>query len=199
MAKRSQLDMNKILKQISVEVPKSLEKFANREARKKANAIKKEVLQEFNRHEVTKEIEKGPSGTGSTLLGGRGNFFGFLGFEKGAQPVEILRQTLENSFNLSSRKGRVVKVNQKTFKVEFDIMVPSKLDIYSVTPLSWTTKSWVKGVERGITNYSQTIFKSSDSSRSGVALQARTKINFIKFSPTPYIISILEKAKNKLK
>ena len=47
MAKRSQLDMNKILKQISVEVPKSLEKFANREARKKANAIKKEVLQEF--------------------------------------------------------------------------------------------------------------------------------------------------------
>ena len=101
MAKRSQLDMNKILKQISVEVPKSLEKFANREARKKANAIKKEVLQEFNRHEVTKEIEKGPSGTGSTLLGGRGNFFGFLGFEKGTQPVEILRETLENSFNSS--------------------------------------------------------------------------------------------------
>ena len=199
MAKRSQLDMNKILKQISVEVPKSLEKFANREARKKANAVKKEVLQEFNRHEVTKEIEKGPSGTGSTLLGGRGNFFGFLGFEKGSQPVEILRQTLENSFNLSGRKGRVIKVNQKTFKVEFDIMVPSKLDIYSVTPLSWTTKSWVKGVERGITNYSQTVFKSSDSSRSGVALQTQTKINFIKFSPTPYIINILEKAKNKLK
>ena len=41
MAKRSQLDMNRILKQISVEVPKNLEKFANREARKKADAIKK--------------------------------------------------------------------------------------------------------------------------------------------------------------
>mgnify|MGYP001251704165 CR=1 FL=1 len=207
MAKRSQLDMNKILKQISVEVPKSLEKFANREARKKANAVKKEVLQEFNRHEVTKEIQKGPSGKSSSLLGGRGNFFGFLGFEKGTQPVEVLRDTLENSFNLSSKKGRVVKVNRNTFKVEFDIMVPSKLDIYSVTPLPWTTKSWVKGVERGITNYSQTVFQPrkgsgflyDEYSRSGVALQTQRQINFIKFTPTPYIISILEKAKNKLK
>ena len=41
MAKRGQLDMNRLLKQISVEVPKNLEKFANREARKKADAIKK--------------------------------------------------------------------------------------------------------------------------------------------------------------
>ena len=80
MAKRSQLDMNRILKQISVEVPKSLEKFANREVRKKANAIKKEVLQQFDKHEVTKEIKKGPSGRSSSLLGGQGNFFGFLGF-----------------------------------------------------------------------------------------------------------------------
>ena len=71
MAKRGQLDMNRLLKQISVEVPKNLEKFANREARKKADAIKKEVLREFDRHEVTKEIKKGPKGTGSTLLGGR--------------------------------------------------------------------------------------------------------------------------------
>ena len=78
MAKKNRLDINKILKKISVEVPKNLEKFAQREARKKANLIKKEVLSEFNKHEVTKEIQKGPSGRGSSLLGGRGNFFGFL-------------------------------------------------------------------------------------------------------------------------
>ena len=48
MAKRSQLDMNRILKQISVEVPKNLEKFANREARKKADAIKNQVAKDKN-------------------------------------------------------------------------------------------------------------------------------------------------------
>ena len=207
MAKRGQLDMNRLLKQISVEVPKNLEKFANREARKKADAIKKEVLREFDRHEVTKEIKKGPKGTGSTLLGGRGNFYGFLGFEKGSQPVAILRDALENSFTLTSKKGRVVRVSKTTFKVEFDIRVPSKMEIYSVTPLPWTTKSWVQGVEKGITNYSQSVFQPRKGSgflydkysRSGVALQTQRKINFIKFSPTPYIINILEKAKNKLK
>jgi hypothetical protein len=207
MAKRSQLDMNRILKQISVEVPKSLEKFANREVRKKANAIKKEVLQQFDKHEVTKEIKKGPSGRSSSLLGGQGNFFGFLGFEKGSQPIVALREVLENSFNISSKKGRVVKVSKNIFRVEFDIMMPNKLDIYSVTPLPWTTKSWVQGVEKGITNYGQTVFQPRKGSgflydkysRSGVALQTPRQINFIKFSPTPYIINILEKAKSKLK
>ena len=207
MAKRSQLDMNRILKQISVEVPKSLEKFANREVRKKANAIKKEVLQQFDKHEVTKEIKKGPSGRSSSLLGGQGNFFGFLGFEKGSQPIVALSEVLENSFNISSKKGRVVKVSKNIFRVEFDIMMPNKLDIYSVTPLPWTTKSWVQGVEKGITNYSQTVFQPRKGSgflydkysRSGVALQTPRQINFIKFSPTPYIINILEKAKRKLK
>tara|TARA_A100001201_G_scaffold39098_1_gene40876 strand:+ start:61 stop:684 length:624 start_codon:yes stop_codon:yes gene_type:complete len=207
MAKRSQLDMNRILKQISVEVPKSLEKFANREVRKKANAIKKEVLQQFDEHEVTKEIKKGPSGRSSSLLGGQGNFFGFLGFEKGSQPIVALREVLENSFNISSKKGRVVEVSKNIFRVEFDIMVPNKLDIYSVTPLPWTTKSWVQGVEKGITNYSQTVFQPRKGSgflydkysRSGVALQTPRQINFIKFNPTPYIINILEKAKRKLK
>ena len=52
MAKRGQLDMNRLLKQISVEVPKNLEKFANREARKKADAIKKEVFFELFSHIV---------------------------------------------------------------------------------------------------------------------------------------------------
>ena len=207
MAKKNRLDINKILKKISVEVPKNLEKFAQREARKKANLIKKEVLSEFNKHEVTKEIQKGPSGRGSSLLGGRGNFFGFLGFEKGSQPLVILRESLERAFNLTSKKGKVLKVNKNTFKIQFDITVPSDMEIYSITPLPWTTKSWVKGVEKGITNYGQTAFQPRKGSgflydkysRSGVAVQTKRQINFIKFSPTPYIIKILDKARNKLK
>ena len=36
-------------------------------------------------------------------------------------------------------------------------------------------------------------------SRSGVALQTERSINFIKFTPTPYITEILKKARRKLK
>ena len=119
----------------------------------------------------------------------------------------ILREALENSFNLTSKKGKVLKVKNNTFKIQFDITVPSDMEIYSVTPLPWSTKSWVKGVEKGITNYSQTVFQPRKGSgflydkysRSGVAIQTKRQINFIKFSPTPYIIKILDKARNKLK
>ena len=206
-SKRSQIDINKILKTLSVTVPKGLEKLANRQAKKKADQIKKEVLKEFDKHEVTQEIKKGPSGKSSSLLGGRGNFFGFLGFEKNSQPVTMLREVLDASFYVTNKKGRVVRVNKNTFRIEFDIRVPNQLEIYGATPLPWTTKSWVQGVEKGITNYSKTVFQPRKGSgflydkhsRSGVALQTSRQINFIKFSPTPYIMEILYKARNKLK
>ena len=134
-SKRKRLDVNKILKRMSVNVPKALEKRAKKAALKKAKMLKEQAIREFNRHEVTKEIEKGPSGRNSRLLGGKGNFFGFLGFEKNSNPIIIVRDALENSFNLSSSKGKLVKVSKNTFKIKFDIQVPNDTEIYSITPL----------------------------------------------------------------
>jgi len=205
-SKRKRLDVNKILKRMSVNVPKALEKRAKKAALKKAKMLKEEAIREFDRHEVTKEIEKGPSGRNSRLLGGKGNFFGFLGFEKNSNPIIIVRDALENSFNLSSSKGKLVKVSKNTFKIKFDIQVPNDTEIYSITPLPWTSKSWVRGVEKGITNYAQTIFQQrkgsgflyESHSRSGVALQTKRNIGFITFRPTPYITNILDKIRKQL-
>ena len=63
MAKRSsKIDVNKILKNYNFKGSKQLQNTAYRAAVKKAKEVKKEVLNEFNKHEVTKEIEQGRKG-----------------------------------------------------------------------------------------------------------------------------------------
>ena len=203
----SKIDINKVLRNYNFKGSKQLQNTAYRAAVKKAKDVKKEILKEFNKHEVTKEVEQGPMGRTSRLLGGAGNFFGFLGFEKGSQPVTILREVLENSFTVNRQRGKLKKVAKNVFTVEFDIQVPTTQQIYTATPLPWTTKSWVQGVERGITNYGQPVFQPrkgvgslyESHSRSGVALQTKRMINFIRFSPTPYINQLLDTARAKLK
>ena len=145
-------------------------------AKKKADRLSKETLKEFEQHIVTQEIEKGSSGGGSSLLGGRGNFFGFLGFNKGQQPLEIIRDAFKSHIKVTNTKGRLKEVSAASFTWEFDISIPTKTEIYAVTPLEWSSRSWVKGVEKGITNATNTIFLDSERSRSGVALQSSQNI-----------------------
>tara|TARA_R100001463_G_scaffold110410_1_gene165166 strand:- start:889 stop:1515 length:627 start_codon:yes stop_codon:yes gene_type:complete len=208
MAKlKRQLDANSALKKINFKGSKRFQQLAYKLAKERAAKIKKEVIEDFNNHPVTKEVAQGPKGMSSHLLGGSGNLFGFLGFEQGSKPVMILREVLRNSFEVNRQKMRVTSLKKNVFTVEFDVSIPTDQQIDSVTPLPWTTKSWVKGVEKGITNYSKTIFQPRKGvgslyqthSRSGVALQTDRSINFIKFTPTPYITEILKKARRNLR
>ena len=95
-------------------------------------------------------------------------------------------------------RGKLKKVSDTSFLWEFDIDIPSAADIYKLTPLEWSSRSWVRGVERGITNATNTVFLDSERSRSGVALQTTRNIGFINFRPTPYVTEILNKLKKKL-
>jgi len=204
---RTKLDTKALLKKVDFKGTKRFQQAAFREAKKRAAQAKKEVIKEFNNHPVTKEIAQGPKGLGSHLLGGKGNLFGFLGFERGSKPVMILRDMLQNAFVVNKQKMRVTAIKNTTFTVEFDVRIPTEPEIDAITPLPWTSKSWVKGIEKGITNYSQTVFQPrkgvgslyESHSRSGVALQTKKSINFIKFTPTPYITEMLRKARMKLR
>lgn len=198
MAVKGKISLKQLLKKEFAN-SKVFQNLAYGAVKKKADALKKKTMAEFDKHEVTKELERGTSGRNSLLLGGRGNFFGFLGFNQGERPVEIVRNVLEQRIGLVSNKGKLKKVTKTTFQWDFDINIPSKEDIYSVTPMPWSSKSWVKGVEGGITNYTQTIFKDTKRSRSGVALQTQRNIGFITFSPTPYITALLNKLRKELK
>ena len=199
MARSKKLDLNRMLQKYDIKASKVLQKVAYNAAVKKSDKIKKQALDELNNHIVTKEIEDGPSAKGSSLLGGVGSLFAFLGFTSNSKPVVILRDALTKHIRVQKGKGIVKKVQKTRFTIEFPIEIPTIEEIYNVTPLAWTTKSWVKGVEKGITNYTNTVFKDSDGSRSGGAFQSKQKIGFAKFSPTPYIIPILNKLKKELK
>ena len=198
MAVKGKLSIKQLLKK-NYTNSKVLQNLAYGAAKKKTKGLRSAALKEFDEHQVTKELEKGTSGMNSSLLGGRGNFFGFLGFHQGDQPVQIIRNILEDHIKVRNTKGKLKKVSQTSFLWEFDIDIPSKTEIYAVTPMSWSSKSWVKGVERGVTNYAKTIFRDSERSRSGIALQSKRNIGFITFRPTPYITDLLDKLKKQLK
>lgn len=198
MAVRGKLNIKQLLKK-NYSNSKVFQNLAYGTAKKKTDALKKEALREFDQHEVTKELEQGTSGMNSSLLGGRGNFFGFLGFNKGDQPVQIIRSILEDHIKIRNTKGKLKKVSATSFQWEFDIDIPSKAEIYAVTPMAWSSRSWVKGVERGVTNYTKTVFRDSEQSRSGIALQSKQNIGFITFKRTPYITALLDKLRKQLR
>ena len=120
---------------------------------------------------------------GSTLLGGRGNFFGFLGFGRGEQPIEIIRSAFEDHVKIRNTKGKIKKLSDTSFIWTFDIDIPSMTEIYAVTPLAWSTQSWVKGVEKGITNAANTIFMDSERSRSGALCKQAERLDLSALVP----------------
>ena len=178
---------------------KTLQNIAYGAALKKVNKLKKELLAELDSHPVTKEIEKGVSGMNSPLMGGYGNFFAFLGFRQSAKPVAIIRQGFQD-FITVQKKPKLKRASSKVLQWDFPINYPSVKDIYGVTPLPWTTQSWVRGVERGIGNFTNTIFGANENSRSGYAIQGeKPRSSYVNFTPTPYITPMLLKFKRRLK
>jgi len=161
-------------------------------------ALQKEaqnLLADFDSHPVTKEIEGGPNaGNQSNTLGGYGNLFSFIGFEKGSDPISPIRSLLARSIKIKSfRKKR----NILGFKLVFT--VPTLEEIKEVSPMPWSTESWAEAVERGISGLSQYLYSSEKSyraSRSGPAVQldfemtGRGRGNS---SPTDYISGILSR------
>ena len=198
MATIKKLNIKQLLKK-ELSNSKVLQNLAYGAAKKKTEGLRTTALKQLDQHPVTQELEKGTSGMNSSLLGGRGNFFGFLGFHEGQQPVEIIRDAFKDHIKIRSQKPKLKKVSATSFTWEFDIDIPSKTEIYGVTPMAWSSRSWVKGVERGVTNYTKTIFTESSESRSGIALQSKQNVNFITYSPTPYITSILDNLKKQLR
>jgi hypothetical protein len=197
MAVRGKITISQVTKK-AFSNSKVFQNLAYGAVKKKAEGLRNKALKELNTHVVTQELEKGPSGGGSSLLGGRGNFFGFLGFNEGDQPVTIIREAFRNSVKVRNTKGKLKKLSATSFTWDFDIDILSPADIYKETPLEWSSRSWVRGVEKGITNATKTVFLDSDRSRSGVALQTNTNIGFINFRRTPYVTEILDKLRKQL-
>lgn len=161
------------------------------EARRKFNRSKREMIGEFENHPVTQEIEGGAGGGNvSGTLGGVGNLFSFIGFQEGTNPMSLLREML-NSYEIDIMTPKVIKRNVGV-DFQFRVSGPTIEEIEAATYLSWLGKSWVRGVERGMSGLGNYLaLHGAIGSRSGGGLQGKTSYRGGAYRPTKYVSSLL--------
>ena len=155
---------------------------------------KEALLQDFDRHPVTVEIKGGISADNiSDTLGGEGNLFSFIGFDDGSDPIQPLRDALQDGVVLIHSKRGEASGNKIRYK--FSARIPAE-EIRLATPLPWENgNSWVEGVEkRGISGLGQFLyrkFRSPKPSRSGGGIQTATTLRQATFKRRAYISELI--------
>jgi hypothetical protein len=178
---------------ISKLIGKEIRNEMEKEALKKFQEIKDEMIQEFLNHPVTQEIKAGPSASNSSgTLGGVSNLFAFIGFEELDDPIKPIIDLLNST--------KMTYGGLSPMGIKFIIFLPEARDIFSATPLPWATgRSWAEGIEKGISGLGFLLRNSSNSSRSGAAIQSSVKIRSGKYKNTQYISYIINKYDKKFK
>lgn len=146
--------------------------------------MKEQMIRDFTSLPITQEIAAGPASANiSGTLSGKGNLFGFIGFEQSDKPIEPILDLLESSF-IVIREGSDHLVT---------ITIPSAASIFAVTPLPWATgRSWAKGVESGISGLGLYIDKPA-TGRSTAGFQSKGKSPKGAFKNTQYVSAFIQK------
>jgi hypothetical protein len=205
MAVISQTQLLKVLGQSM----NSLEPLARRNAEQKFNRLQRELIEKFEDSPVTKEIEAGENGSVETnisgTLGGKGNLWGFIGFEQGSKPIAELRELLD-SLVFDGKRIKVVR-DERELVWYFLIDLPDDKDIQKATPMPWLRgASWAMGIEKGITgltNFIYTAMKQKEGDtpeigRSGQGLQAKRRLRTLTFSTQDYIFKFIRDLRKEL-
>jgi len=190
----ARINMRGLKAEIAAKGYKIVKPAVEARAKLELERAKKELLNDFNDHEVTKEIEGGAGAKNSSnTLGGYGNLFTFIGFSSSADPISPIRSLLARSIEIKSLRK---KPNQLSFILKFS--VPTKEEIAAVTPSPWSTESWVNAVERGMSGLGKYLYSNDPNrfitSRSRGGIQAEFDIRSAQSSrPADYMTGILKR------
>ena len=156
----------------------------------------KELVNDFESHQVTSEIRDGPLASNSSgTLSGRGNLFSFIGFDSSDNPTNVISKIFNKKISFTVNKSN----DLGGYKITF--MIPTVEEVFQNTPIPWASgQSWAEGIEKGISNLGSYIYKSNGDkkSRSGSGLQSKNVISSVTFKTTPYISEIIQKFKRNL-
>lgn len=186
-----------VAKKINKDVAPILKNSVERRIFLAFEKIKRETINEFLRHPVTKEIEAGPTAQNiSGTLDGYGNLFSYIGFYNGDDPISPITEIFQKSTITFSRliDGGVV----------WNIFIPAKEDIWDVSPMPWAAgRSWAKGIETGISGIGQYFYTIREDfgavSRSETAIQTSKNIRRkTRFKNVKYISAILANFEKKI-
>lgn len=152
--------------------------------------IKDSTIQEFESHPVTQEIKQGSNGGNiSNTLGGVGNLYSFIGFSEGENPTEKAKAVLNENLKITPNRG-VISGNK--YKISYKVSYPSESDISSQTPLPWEPgRSWISGIERGISGFGFYMSKIFLKGRSKTGLQSKNEVRSGSFKTTSYWSEII--------
>lgn len=148
-------------------------------AKERVDKARQELIDEFENHIVSKEIEEGPDAQNiSGTLGGYGNLFSFIGFPYGSKPITDFIQTLYKYIRL--REGSVkINIRGDNIELQYQAIVPVDNEIENRTKMPWESgRSWLFAIERGISGFSQYINRRFiPASRSTAGVQTKNKIH----------------------
>jgi hypothetical protein len=162
--------------------------------------VKKEVEKEkalfrtnFESHPVTQELDAGENASNNSgTLGGYGNLFSFLGFNRGSNPTAPVKSLIQKI-----ALDRNVQTDRKGFKIKINI--PSKEEFAAVTRLPWESgRSWLLDIERGISGLGAYLFGRFEASRSGSGIQSKFNYSGRRFQNVKYFSEMYSKFLKRL-
>ena len=161
-------------------------------AEKKIDASRLKLLNDFDEHPVTREIRGGVDARNiSNTLGGYGNLFTFIGFAFGSDPIGPVRRMLHQ---IKAKELKKKLVSKRKIRYEVELSVPSKEAIAAMTPLPFENgRSWLYGIESGISGFGAYMYKKWKTSRSGHGIQVDKKLRSGSFRNTQYFSNMLLK------
>jgi hypothetical protein len=102
-------------------------------------------------------------------------------------PIAPIRYILQKSLNVKATPS-----NHKSMIMNFLVELPSKESLFEASPMPWASgRSWLEGIERGISGLGNYLNTMSFSSRSGEGVQTKNKIRSGGFRNTQYLSSLL--------
>jgi hypothetical protein len=170
--------------------------FTNRAVKQMVrNIVQKEVEKEkalfrteFESHPVTQELDAGENASNNSgTLGGYGNLFSFLGFNRGANPTAPVKSLIQKI-----ALDRNVQTTNNGFK--FKVNIPSKEEFAAVARLPWEGgRSWLLDIERGISGLGAYLFGRFEASRSGSGIQSKFNYSGRRFQNVKYFSQMYTK------
>jgi hypothetical protein len=161
------------------------------------NGAYDELMEDFENDPVTIEIEGGPGASNSSgLLGGRGNLYGFLGFEDGREPIEQIRELLDK-IALSSDCSVSIESDYDVL-YQYDVKTPTEDDLIDATKMDWESgNSWAEGIEEGVSGLSNYIYWKGHG-RSTAGFQGPTPFTPAEMETKEYVLTFFRRFLNRI-
>ena len=163
-------------KEIEAQIGKELRAKFSKIARVEFEKIKHRMIMDFEQHKITQEIEAGPLASNSSgTLGGYGNLWSFIGFPDSYNPLDEIRERLNET--------KIKDLGFKRSQLNLITTEPSREELFAITKMSDFRddleggRSWLDGIETGLSGLGLYRYDEDNdfgsASRSGSAIQLK--------------------------